>query len=84
MLPLAFQPRDLRVGKPEVVRDLVHQHVAHQAAKVVRLLDPFQQDRLAVQQHGRRVIANGEKDEGGGWADCLMAPDSVRIADKSI
>lgn len=47
---LGLDRRDGRVGEAEMVGDLVHQHVAHQPVEVLVGLDPFEQDRLAVEE----------------------------------
>src|SRR5215475_13966846 len=52
---LTFQRLDPGVAEAEVVGDLVDQHVADQAVEGFAGLDPFQQDRLAVEEDQIRL-----------------------------
>ena len=57
LLHLPLQRLDRGIAEAEMMRDLVHQHVAHQAVQVLAGLDPLHQDRLAIEEDQVRLDA---------------------------
>ena len=55
LLHLPFERLDARIAEAEVMRDLVHKHVAHQAEQILAGLDPLQQDRLTIEENQVRL-----------------------------